>query len=201
MPVKPPSFRPLPRSFFEPSALVVAPNLLGHFLVHRGIGGIIVETEAYLRGDPACHAFRGQTKRTKAMWGEPGHSYVYLIYGFHFCFNTVCLPPGEAEAVLVRAVQPVWGIDEMHRRRGEVVERHLASGPGKLCAAMAINFTQDGVDLCDPKSELIVARNPRRAATMEELGPMVETTRIGLSLAADWPLRWYLSGSPHISRK
>jgi len=203
--MKPPAFRPLPRAFYGPTADEVAPKLLGHWLVHRteagAVGGIIVETEAYIRNDPACHAFRGETKRTRVMFGPPGHGYVYLIYGFHFCFNTVCRPAGEAEAVLIRAVHPLWGMEEMHRRRGDVVERHLASGPGKLCAALGINLSLDGADLCAKESALIVAKNPRLDETLNELGPIVQTTRIGISQAADWPLRWYLRGSPHISRK
>ena len=203
--MKPPTFRPLPRKFYLPCADEVGPKLLGHWLVHRteagAVGGIIVETEAYIRNDPACHAFRGETKRTRVMFGPPGHSYVYLIYGFHFCFNTVCRPVGEAEAVLIRAVHPLWGLEEMHRRRGNIVERHLASGPGKLCAALGINLTLDGADLCTKESPLIVAKNPRLDETLNELGPMIQTTRIGISQAADWPLRWYLRGSPHISRK
>jgi DNA-3-methyladenine glycosylase len=201
MPLKVPKFHPLPRSFFEPGAAEVAPKLLGHWLVHENVGGIIVETEAYVRDDPSCHAFRGKTKRNQAMWGEPGRAYVYLIYGFHFCFNTVCRPCGEAEAVLIRALHPLWGLEKMHQRRGKVIERHLASGPGKLCAALGINIAQDGADLCDKAGALIVARNPRVQETLSELGPVVQTTRIGISQAADWPLRWYLRGSPHISRK
>lgn len=191
---------PLPRFFYEPSALEVAPLLLGHFLVHQGVGGIIVETEAYIRNDPACHAFRGETKRNKSMWGPPGHSYVYLIYGFHCCFNTVCRPQGEGEAVLVRAVHPLWGMDEMRRRRGELPDRQLASGPGKLCAALKIDRDLDGADICAPKSKLVVAKNPERAKTCQDLGPIVQTTRVGITQAADWPFRWYLKGSPHVSR-
>lgn len=204
--MEPPSkFNPLPRRFFEPSAAVVAPQLLGHWLVHQEpegpVGGIIVEVEAYVREDPACHAFRGETRRTKSMWGPPGHSYVYLIYGFHFCVNTVCRPAGEAEGVLLRAAHPLWGLETMSRRRGGLRDRHLASGPGKLCAALGITRELDGVDLCDPTSPLIVAENPDRTQTILNFSPVVQTTRVGITLAANWPLRWYLSGSPHVSRK
>jgi DNA-3-methyladenine glycosylase len=203
--LKPPPFSPLLRSFYEPSSADVAPKLLGHWLVRQTkngpIGGIIVEVEAYIRNDPSAHSFRGQTKRNKVMFGPPGHSYVYLIYGFHYCVNTVCRPAGEAEAVLIRAVHPLWGLDEMSKRRKGLKDRHLASGPGKLCAAMDIDRALDGADLCVKKSPLIVAENPERAKTISEIGPIVQTTRIGITQAADWPLRWYLRGSPHVSRK
>jgi DNA-3-methyladenine glycosylase len=201
----PPKFRPLPRAFFEPSAEAVAPLLLGHWLVHRGeagaVGGVIVEVEAYLTNDPACHAFKGETQRNRSMWGEPGHSYVYLIYGFHFCVNTVCRAKGVAEGVLLRAVDPVWGLDEMRKRRGDVAERHLTSGPGKVCAALGITRALDGADLCSRTSPLIVAENPGKAETLKSLGPVVQTTRIGISQAADWPLRWYLGGSRFVSKR
>jgi DNA-3-methyladenine glycosylase len=203
--LKLPRFTPLPRSFFMPSAETVAPHLLGHWLVRRtedGLaGGIIVEVEAYLREDPACHAFRGESARTKSMFGPPGHGYVYQIYGFHFCMNTVCRPAGEAEGVLLRGLHPLWGLEQMCARRGDVVERHLTSGPGKLCAALGITRTLDGTDLCSTKSPVFVAQNPDRQKTLQELGPVVQTTRIGISQAAEWPLRWYLRGSHFVSKK
>lgn len=201
----PPQFSPLPRSFFMPSAESVAPKLLGHWLVRRSedglAGGIIVEVEAYLREDPACHAFKGETDRVKSMYGPPGHSYVYLIYGFHYCMNTVCMPAGKAEGVLLRALHPLWGIEKMRERRKDVVERHLTSGPGKLCAALGITRKLDGTDLCSPESPIFVAENPTRRNTIKELGPVVQTTRIGISQAAEWPLRWYLRGSHYVSKK
>ena len=201
----PRAFTPLLRSFFLPSAERVAPKLLGHWLVRQseeGIaGGIIVEVEAYLRDDPSCHAFRGESERVKSMYGPPGHSYVYLIYGFHYCMNTVCMPAGQAEGVLLRALHPLWGIDKMRERRNGVVDRHLTSGPGKLCAALGITRALDGTDLCSDKSPVFVAENPDYRKTVKELGPVFQTTRIGISQAADWPLRWYLRGSHHISKK
>lgn len=202
---KPPKFRPLPRAFFEPSAEAVAPLLLGHWLVHRtseGIsGGIIVETEAYLRNDPACHGFKGETPRVRTMFGGPGLGYVYLIYGFHHCFNTVCMEKGIAEAVLVRAIEPLWGLDQMKKRRGDMPEKHLTSGPGKVCSALAITRALDGSDLCSRTSPLIIAENPGKTNTLKALGPLVQTTRIGITQAADWPLRWYLGGSRFISKR
>jgi len=183
----------------------VARALLGHFLMRRTAdgfcGGVIVETEAYIKDDPSCHAFRGETKRNKVMWGEPGRSYVYLIYGFHFCFNAVCRPKGEAEAVLIRAIDPCAGIEFMRGRRGLMDERSLTNGPGKLCAAMAIDRAFDGVDLCDVHSPLFIAENPALRLTNRMLGPIITTTRIGISSAADWPLRFYLDGSGSVSKK
>lgn len=196
-----PELRPLDRAFYDPGAAEVAPLLLGHWLVHCGVGGIIVETEAYSRNDPACHAFRGETKRNRSMWGPPGHGYVYRIYGFHFCFNTVCRPPGEAEAVLIRAVHPLWGIDQMRRRRPDRSDLQLASGPGKLCAALGIGAELDGADVCDSGNPLLVAQNPDRAHTLAELGPIIQTTRIGITQAADWPHRWHFQHSPHVSKR
>src|SRR3954470_17792355 len=189
---KPKAFFPLPRAFFLPSAQIVAPKLLGHWLVRQtdeGIaGGSIVEVEADLRDDPACHAFRGESARVKSMYGPPGHSYVYLIYGFHYCMNTVCMPAGQAEGILLRALHPLWGVEQMRKRRKDVVERHLTSGPGKLCAALAITRKLDGTDLCSTESPVFVAENPEREKTIKELGPLIQTTRVGISQAAEWPL-------------
>src|SRR4051812_25016544 len=121
LPIEMSKFKPLPRAFYEPAADVVASKLLGHWLIRNTpqgpCGGPIVETEAYVTGDPACHAFIGKTARNQVMWGLPGFSYVYLIYGYHWCFNAVCQPTGIAEAVLVRAVEPKWGEDFMHEQR------------------------------------------------------------------------------------
>lgn len=197
--------RPLPGKFYEPSAEIVAPRLLGHWLIRntpRGpAGGIIVETEAYLAGDPACHAFNGPTKRNRVMWEAPGHAYVYFIYGSHWCFNTVCLPAGKAEAVLVRAIEPAFGLDAMRRRRHVARELDLTNGPGKLCEALDIDRSQDGADLCDPDSPVFIARNPGLKQTLAKLGPMITTTRIGITQAADLPLRFYLGGSRFVSRR
>jgi len=200
-----PQYTTLPRSFYEPSADVVAPLLLGHWMLRRtpqGLcGGIIVETEAYITGDPACHGYVRQTPRNKAMWGEPGTAYIYLIYGCHYCFNAVCRPPGTAEAVLVRAVEPIVGLELMRESRPVIKERDLTNGPGKLCAAMAIERALDEVDLCDTNSPLFIAQNPERESHLETMGPLVTTTRIGLTKAADWPLRFYLGRSKFVSRK
>lgn len=194
----------LPRKFYLPSAEVVAPALLGHWLVRNtpagACGGPIVETEAYLVNDPACHAAPGLTARNRAMFGEPGHAYVYLIYGLHFCVNAVCRPPGEAEAVLIRAIEPTLGRPLLHGRRNVRLPEHLTSGPAKLCEAMAIDRVLDGVDLCDRRSPLFIARNPSLEEFRKSRGPRVTTVRVGISRATELPLRFYLSGSPFVSK-
>lgn len=196
---------PLPRSFYEPSAADVAPRLLGHWLLRRTpaglLGGPIVETEAYLEGDPACHAFRGETKRNRAMWGDPGRSYVYLIYGFHHCVNAVCRPKGCAEAVLIRAIEATIGIDAMSSHRPSAQPCGLTSGPGKLCAALAIDRALNGVDLCDPDSPLVIARNQEHESFLRDAGPVITTTRVGIVKAACQPLRHYLDNSPFVSKR
>ena len=199
------SFRPLPRHFYEPSAKVVAPALLGHWLIRNTAngpcGGPIVETEAYLVGDPACHGAPGPTARNRVMFGAPGHGYVYLIYGYYFCMNAVCRPPGAAEAVLIRAVEAVLGEEFMRRRRPVNETRDLTNGPGKLCLAMDIDRGLDGVDLCNAKSPLFIALNPAVEKFRKERGPVMTGTRIGLTKAADLPLRFYLEGSAFVSQR
>jgi DNA-3-methyladenine glycosylase len=198
-------FTALPRSFYEPSAKIVAQRLLGHFLVRRTpegfCGGPIVETEAYVKEDPACHAFVGRTNRNRVMWENPGHAYVYLIYGFYFCFNTVCRPHGEAEAVLVRAIEPRFGLEFMRRNRPVAHDAQLTSGPGKLCVAMEIDRSLDGADLYAIDSPIFVAENPELRKLRRAIGPTITTTRIGLTQATDWPLRYYLEKSSFVSKK
>lgn len=200
----PAKFFPVSRTFYEPSARVVAPRLLGHWLIRKTAdgpcGGTIVETEAYLINDPACHAAVGETSRNRAMFGVPGRSYVYLIYGYHFCFNAVCRPEKIAEAVLIRALEPAFGEKFMRAQRPVAEPRNLTNGPAKLCSAMNITRALDGVDLCDAESSLFIAKNPMSRRFVEQRGPIIATTRIGISKAADLPLRFYLEGSPFVSR-
>ncbi len=198
-------FEPLPTTFYRPSAEVVARGLLGHWLIRNTpdgpCGGAIVEVEAYLKDDPAAHAFNGETARNRVMWGPPGRAYVYFIYGNHWCVNAVCRPAGIAEAVLIRAVEPMMGLDLMRVRRAVDREQDLTNGPGKLCAAMDIGRSMNGVDLSDAKSPLIIARNPRLKSFLRERGPMATTARIGITRAAALPLRFHLQGSPFVSRQ
>ena len=198
-------YKPLPRSFYQPSAEVVAPQLLGHWLVRRSPDGIcagtIVETEAYLTDDPACHAFPGPTARNRTMFGQPGRGYVYFIYGCHFCVNAVCRPEGFGEAVLIRAIEPYEGDELLRKNRLLVHTRDLTNGPGKIAQAMQIDRRLDGVDLCDPGSHLIIARNPEREQFCEKSGPILTSPRIGISRATNVPLRFYLAGNSHVSKR
>jgi DNA-3-methyladenine glycosylase len=187
-----------------PSAAAVAPRLLGHWLVRNlpsgPCGGPIVETEAYMAEDPASHAFGGETARNRVMFGPPGCAYVYLIYGFHNCVNAVCRRAGCAEAVLIRAIEAEVGLDSMRQNRKSATLFTLTNGPGKLCAALALDRHLDGVDLCDAASLLYIARNPNLARFRRQRGPLAVSTRVGLTKAADRPLRFLLAGSPFISR-
>jgi DNA-3-methyladenine glycosylase len=196
-------FKPLPESFYEPSAKSVAPLLLGHWLIRNTpegpCGGEIVETEAYLCDDPACHGAPGPTPRNRVMFGPPGRGYVYLIYGCHFCVNAVCRPKGVAEAVLIRALAPAFGEDRMRKARTANKPRDLTNGPGKLCEAMRIDRGLDGIELCDPNSPLFIAENPDAESFRKSSGPIITTTRIGISRAAALPLRFYLEASPFVS--
>lgn len=182
---------------------MVARALLGATLWHRTANGVaagrIVETEAYLRDDPACHAFRGRTARNAVMFGPPGHAYVYLIYGMHFCFNAVTAPVGTAEAVLVRALEPLAGVEQMRLQRGlppdapGLRDRELTRGPGRLAQALGIGRDQNGADLT--RGELLL---------LAPTGPpphVVATARVGLTRGADLPWRFLIAGSPWVSRR
>jgi DNA-3-methyladenine glycosylase len=169
----------------------VAPDLIGVTLLVGGVGGRIVEIEAYDQEDPASHAFRGETPRNKAMFGPPGYAYVYRSYGIHWCLNLVCDEPGRAEAVLVRALEPTHGLDAMRARRGVEAERMLCSGPGKLCQALAVTREHDGLPLDEPPFELLARDRKPEIAT----GP-----RIGITQAAELSWRYGLEGSPYLSR-
>jgi len=196
-------FTPLVRSFYEPTAEAVAPALLGHWLIRKTrqglVGGPIVETEAYLANDPACHAAPGLTRRNRVMFGPPGHCYVYFIYGCHFCVNAVCRPAGVGEAVLIRALEPLFGQELMQSYRPVPLERNLTNGPAKVCEALQIDRTLDGVDLCDGDSPLFIARNPNAEIFRTERGPVTTSKRIGITRAAHLPLRFYLGRSPSVS--
>jgi DNA-3-methyladenine glycosylase len=192
----------LPRAFFDAPPDQVARLLLGKILIRRGRGaplaGRIVETEAYLgEHDAAAHAASGKTARNAVLYGPPGHAYIYNIYGLHACFNVSCLPGGDPGGVLVRALEPLLGIPQMRRNRGltESAGIHqLTSGPGKLCQALGITRAADnGVDL---------TRADGRLSLMEDdfqCGEVRVTPRIGISKAADWPLRFFLAGHACVS--
>jgi DNA-3-methyladenine glycosylase len=180
--------------FFGRSVHDVARDLIGCGLLFDGVGGVIVETESYERGDPACHAYVGLTPRTSVLFGPPGRAYVYLSYGIHSCLNFVCEPEGSAAAVLIRALAPEWAIDEMRARRGRTEPRELCSGPGKLTEALGIGLEMNSRPLDQRPFEL-------RAATAEWRDVEVATgPRIGVSQAADYPWRFCAAGSPFLSR-
>jgi DNA-3-methyladenine glycosylase len=135
------------------------------------------------------------------MWGPPGIAYVYFIYGNHFCVNAVCRPEGQAEAVLIRAVEATVGLEIMRRQRLVTREPELTNGPGKLCAALGITRELDGADLCNGDAPLFIAKNPDRAGFLESMGTLVTASRIGITKAAHLPLRFYLKGSVFVSRR
>jgi DNA-3-methyladenine glycosylase len=183
--------QPLGREFFARSVHDVAPDLIGSSLLVDGVGGVIVEVEAYDREDPASHGFRGQTARNRSMFGPPGQAYVYRSYGIHWCLNFVCEEEGTAAAVLIRALHPTDGLDRMRARRGADDLRLLCSGPGKLCQALGVTGGHDGLPLDRPPFELLGTRTAAEVVT----GP-----RIGISTATDRPWRYGLVGSPFLSR-
>jgi DNA-3-methyladenine glycosylase len=169
----------------------VAPELIGATLLVDGVGGRIVEVEAYDREDPASHAFRGPTQRNASMFGPPGHAYVYRSYGIHWCLNLVCEGEGVPSAVLVRALEPTQGLEEMRKRRGLEDPRLLATGPGRLCQALAITSAHDGLPLDEPPFEL-----------RDRDGPVevVAGARVGITRATELPWRYAEAGSRFLSR-
>jgi DNA-3-methyladenine glycosylase len=191
MPPPPRTPSRLHRRFFERSVHAVAPELIGATLLFKGVGGIIVEVEAYHHTDPAAHSYGGMTERNAVMFGPPGHVYVYRSYGIHWCVNLVCEPEGSASAVLIRALQPTEGIAAMRRRRGLREERLLCSGPGRLCQALGITQAQNGLAVDRPPFELRARSHKPEIAT---------GLRIGISKAADRPWRYGLAGSPCLSK-
>jgi DNA-3-methyladenine glycosylase len=198
--------RALPHSFYARSTVEAARDLLGAVMVHDTpegrAAGRIVETEAYLRDDPACHASRGPTSRNRPMFGPPGRAYIYLIYGMYHCFNVVTAPRGTGEAVLIRALEPLAGMPLMARRRGTDKPKALCSGPGKLVIAMGIGMSRNGADLRKGPLRILPASSyPWPDATGDGLRHIKVTTRIGITQAAHLPLRFYLEGNPFISRK
>lgn len=170
----------------------VAARLIGVTLLVDGVGGRIVETEAYDREDPASHSFSGRTERNASMFGPPGRAYVYRSYGIHWCLNTVCREAGHGAGVLIRALEPVHGIERMQQRRGVQDVRLLCSGPGRLCQALGITRDLDGAALDAPPFEWLSAQDGIAVLS----GP-----RIGISKARDVPWRFVLGGSRFLSRR
>ena len=185
----------LPRSFYERPTVAVARELLGMWIVHGETAGRIVETEAYLGvGDLAAHSAAGITQRTRVIFGPPGHAYVYLSYGMHECLNIVAEPEGTAGCVLIRALEPVAGLEIMRSRRpGARTDRDLASGPGRLTQALGITRAQYGADLT--RGDFTVRRSPHVGEFEIEV-----TERIGITKSAELPLRFLIQGNKFVSR-
>src|SRR4051794_37240770 len=181
----------LTRAFFDRSVHKVAPDLIGATFLVDGVGGIIVEVEAYHHTDPAAHSFRGETPRNAVMFGPPGFVYVYRSYGIHWCVNFVCEQEGSASAVLIRAIEPTFGLDEMRRRRGVEDVRALCSGPGKLTEAMGITIAHNALALDAQPIELF-----GRSGDVE----VVTGLRIGITKAVELPWRYGLKGSRFLSK-
>lgn len=198
--------KPLARSFYARDPRIVSRALLGKVLLRRQgkklLAGRIVEVEAYLgQDDPAAHSASGRTKRNAVLFGPAGHSYVYFIYGNHYCFNVSCLPDGIAGGVLFRALEPLLGIEEMARARGVSLKqtrdlRKLTSGPGRLAEAFGITRPRDnGKDLTSSRSDLWIADDGHRPPRVQK------TARIGITKAADLPLRYLIADNPFVSRR
>jgi DNA-3-methyladenine glycosylase len=181
----------LKRDFFGRRVHEVAPDLIGATLLVDGVGGRIVELEAYDQEDPASHAYRGRTARNAAMFGPPGHAYVYRSYGIHWCLNLVCGGEGVPEAVLIRALEPTRGVDIQQRRRGVEDVRALCSGPGKLCQALGITREHDGLALDVP---------PFRLEARAVVPEIVTGPRIGITSGTDLNWRYGEAGSRFLSR-
>lgn len=190
---------PLARDFYDRDVVTVARELLGKLLVRRVGGspavGRIVETEAYLGlNDPASHCYRGLTRRNASMFGPPGHAYVYAIHS-RWCMNAVAEPEGKPSGILIRSLEPLWGIRAMQRRRGVEALRDLARGPARLCEALAIDRALDGHDLTRGRGLWIAGASSLELPPLE----MIVTPRIGVTSAHDLPLRFAAAGNPFVS--
>jgi DNA-3-methyladenine glycosylase len=184
----------LAADFYARPVLEVARELIGCVVEHDGAAGVIVETEAYHDSEPACHAFVGVTPRTKTLFGEPGRAYVYRSYGIHALLNAVCEPPGVGAAVLIRALEPIAGIEKMRERRGTLRDTELCSGPGKLTQALGIELRHNGGDLAHGP---VTIHSPARSARDPKI---IVGERVGITKAVELPWRFSLAGNPHVSR-
>ena len=185
----------LDRSFFERSVHEVAVDLVGCTLTYRGVGGVVVEAESYEAADPACHAFGGVTPRNRVLFGPAGVAYVYFSYGVHNLLNAVAEPEGSAAAVLIRALEPRFGIEAMRGRRRQQDVRALCSGPGKLSEALGVGLNANGVSLLEEPFELRARAGSWRGVEV------VAGPRVGISRATELPWRFCAADSPFLSRR
>jgi DNA-3-methyladenine glycosylase len=181
-------------AFYDRPVVEVARDLIGCVVSHDGCSGVIVETEAYHDSEPACHAYVGLTERTRTLFGPPGRAYVYRSYGIHACLNAVCEPPGVGAAVLIRALEPVEGLDLMRERRGLDRLEGLCSGPGKLTQALGIGLADNGCDLA--RGPVVIKGKPRRWREV----PVAASRRIGITKAIELEWRFSAVGSRCLSR-
>jgi len=189
----------LPYSFYQRDTVTVARELLGKYMVYKKgediLVGRVVETEAYLgKKDPACHSAKGKNRRNYVMFGPSGHAYIYLIYGIHLCFNVTTGSQDKPEAVLLRALEPIEGLEIMRKNRGQKNIFNLCSGPGKLVQAMGIGMALNGTSVVEGPVKFY-------GCDKDKDFEIVTSTRVGISQAADWPLRFYIAGSRFVSKK
>ncbi len=189
-----PSGKRLGSDFYERPVLEVARDLVGCVLLHDGVGGMIVETEAYHECEPACHAHRGPTPRAKTLFDEPGTAYVYFSYGMHVLLNAVAEPAGVGAAVLIRAIEPIWNIESMCERRNRTALEDLCSGPAKLTQALAVDLAFNSGSLIDGPIEV-----RREGAEQTAAGRITATRRVGISRAIELPWRFHAVGNRHVS--
>ena len=182
------------RGFYDRPVLDVAQDLIGCLLAHDGSSGVIVETEAYHHSEPASHAYVGLTARTQVLFGPPGYAYLYRSYGIHACLNAVCEPEGVGAAVLIRALEPIAGVELMRERRGVQPPESLCSGPGKLTEALAIGLELNGSDLL--RGPIVISDRPRAWRDVQ----VIASRRIGITKAVELPWRFSAMGSRFLSR-
>jgi DNA-3-methyladenine glycosylase len=189
-----PAREALPTEFYARPVLEVARDLVGCIVEHNGLAGMIVETEAYHESEPACHAFVGMTPRTRTLFGAPGTAYVYRSYGIHALLNAVCEPEGVGAAVLIRALEPLVGVEEMKERRGRVRVQDLCSGPGKLTQALGVELSENETSLVDGPVRI------RHGAETDVRSRVVAGARIGITKAVELRWRFCLAENSHVSR-
>lgn len=188
--------KPIPESFFKKDTIKISKDLLGKYIIHKNLIGKIVETEAYLKDDPASHSFKGLTKRNSAMFGPPGYSYIYFTYGMYHCLNITTNKEGIGEAVLIRSIEPVKGINQMKKNRKLNSIKNLTNGPAKLTIALNLNINHNNINFLNPNSPIKIMQ-PNKKEKFE----IIETERIGISKGRELPHRFYIKDNLFVSKK